>query len=69
MFMWSRKSEVVKVNGPHHPEPFADGLSDAWHVDVDDVDAPSDGHVRFVFEVPVHVGERVRLLVGPDEGS
>ena len=60
--MWSRKSEVVKVNRPHHPEPFADGLSDAWHVDVDDVHAASDGHVGFVFQVPIDVGERIGFL-------
>ena len=60
---WRFRSEVVRSTRSHHAEPLSDGLT-AWHVDVDDVDAPGDGHVGFVLEVPIDVGEWVGFGVG-----
>ncbi len=41
---------------PNHLRVFP---VDAWHIDVDDVDATGDGDVAFVLEVPVTVSQRI----------
>ena len=55
------KSEVVQISWAHDAEPFECFVTDAWDIDMDDVDATSNGDVSFVLEVPVHRSERVRL--------
>ena len=47
------KSEIIQVSWPHDTEPLEGSLTNTWYVDVDDVDAPSDGNVLLVFQIPI----------------
>ena len=54
--------KIVEVNGPHDGEPLDDFLARTWGIDVNDVDATSDGDVPVIFEVPLDVGEGIGLV-------
>ena len=63
------KSEVVQIGWAHDAEPFECFVTDARDIDVDDVDATSDGDVPVIFEVPLDVCEGICFVEGSDEGT